>query len=154
MWQWLITFFFGERKPKQLPQPETPQVYGDLHSILKEAIAEVDRERQEELRKLMDDKKLTNFFRSTVKGIAEKAAKDKGTSFIGSYSCEVPDKSWPVFMDIFCNTCKEMGLPITHDAEHLRIEGSQVRNFFEKISPSPVDIDERTRALLRQGPYR
>lgn len=131
-----------------------PTAEPELHTFLRDAIIEADRQRQEDLRNLLDDKKLRGYFQTTIKAIAEKAVKDNGTCFLGSYTCNVPEGCWFTFMEVFCKTCREMGLAMSHDGQHIRMEVGPVKKFFEQTSPSPVDVDERVRAMLRQGPYR
>jgi hypothetical protein len=125
-----------------------------LHELFHGAIVDADKQRQDDLQKLMDNSKLRSYFASTIKAMAEKAMVDSGTCFIGSYGAGVPSKSFSVFMEIFCKTAKELGLKCSPDGEMLRFDAADVRGYLERHSPSRVNVDERVREMLRTGPYR
>lgn len=161
MWQWLTTFFFGERRAKQLPaadvHDESPIVQSAvlLDDIFLEAIQESHEEVYKLEYELLNDNKLRTYIKNAVKEMNVGVNKDSYEFIlIHPHDCGVNSKVWTPFAQIMIRLCKSIDLPATDEGSYLKVMKKDVRKAFGALKKQVIDIDERTRAMLSQGIYR
>ena len=134
---------------------KTEPINDDPGSI-KEIIRQVLQETAEE-EKMVDLSavQLRKWFRETMKYAM------KGESSLISYSnISCPKRSFHTFVKILCKACKEIGITMTDYKAtdgltvYIKYDLDQVRSELEMLFVPNIDIDEKVRAMLHDGPYR
>jgi hypothetical protein len=157
-WNWL-RILFGIR-PKELPAP----IHGEslpelppapLNDVFLEAIQESYDETYRLELELLNDAKLREYIKNTVKAMSRGLTKDSyDFILIHPSDAKINDKIWHPFAKIMIQLCAEIGIKAKDETSYLNVDKKQVREAFEKLKKQVIDIDERTRAMLSQGIYR
>lgn len=162
-------FFFFWRKKEAAPIHEPPalpvavavtyQVPGDdsksLNDIFLDAIQEVHEEQYEVERELLNDKKLLDYIKRSIKEIKKDLTGDSHT-FIHFYPHDInmDSRIWAPFSKILIELFKTIDIPVEHKGSYLYMEKSHVSKAFDALKKQIIDIDERTRTMLSTGIYR
>jgi len=160
---WLLRLFgLG---PKELPRAPihepAPAAYIEpptvplLSDIFREAIQETHDEINQLERELLDDVKLRQYIKNTVRAMTLGLNKDSyDFILIHPSDAKISDKIWRPFAQIMVKLCAEIGIHAKDEATYLNVDKKEVRKAFTNLKKQVVDIDERTRAMLSQGIYR
>jgi len=152
-------------KEKQLPPPgheepiyELPGAYTTpvpLDDVFLEAIQEsYDEEYKLELQ-LLNDAKLRQYVKNSVKAMTSGLTKDSyDFILIHPSDAKIDAKIWKPFAQILIALCKEIGLPAEAESGYINVKKKDVKKAFDNLKKQVIDIDERTRAMLSQGIYR
>jgi hypothetical protein len=142
-----FTDLFGK---KEDPTPES------LSAMFVDSVKEVHAEQRKLERELNDNAKLSKLIRKTIRAMVDEEAKGDTYSFIHVHHFQIGVKEtvFQVYARIFSGVAKELGLPVEIEKGYIRVQKRDLREAFEKLRSSEVDIDERTRAMLSQGIYR
>lgn len=142
-----FTNLFGK---KEEPTPES------LITMFMDSVKEVHGEQRKLEQELNDNAKLSRLIKKTIRAMVEEEAKNDSYSFIHIHHFQIGVKEpiFQVYARIFSGVAKELGLPVEIEKGYIRVQKRDLREAFEKLRNSEVDIDERTRAMLSQGIYR
>lgn len=144
-------------KKVEVPAPihELPAAPVPLNDVFLEAIQEsYDAQYKLEL-ELMNDAKLREYIKNTVKAMVNDLEYDR-YDFIMLYphDAKISPHIWEPFAKIMSELCKTIDLPTELRDGHLYAKKSDVKRAFNALKVRVIDIDERVRAMLSQGIYR
>lgn len=142
-----FTDLFGK---KEEPTPES------LSSMFVSSVQKVQSEQRKLEQELNDNAKLAKLIKKTIHAMVEEEAKNDTYSFIHIHHFQIGLKEpvFQIYARIFKGVAKELGMPVELEKGYFRVQKRDLRETFEKLRDSGVDIDERTRAMLSQGIYR
>jgi len=141
-----------EPGPAAYIEPPTAPLLSD---IFREAIQETHDEINQLERELLDDVKLRQYIKNTVRAMTLGLNKDSyDFILIHPSDAKISDKIWRPFAQIMVQLCAEIGIKAKDETTYLNVDKKEVRKAFANLKKQVVDIDERTRAMLSQGIYR
>lgn len=128
--------------------------YVDASNILKDALQEIDQEKNKEEKELLKDKKLKIYLKNCFKVIIKKHTTTSSSFCISYMDVGIVEKYFPAFRRIFETTANSIGLKIDRNGEYIYVNSKDVKNLLEKMNHQSIDIDEKIREMLQTGPYR
>jgi len=127
-------------------------------NIFKEAAREALQKYHQQELELLDDEKLCEYIKDTVKYLVNDLVTNASSVniLVGQVRVpKIPKAAWNTFALIFCKLCKELGIEIaSFTGDYIHVDKCSFEKFINSLKEDYIDIDERVRAMLSTGPYR
>lgn len=152
---WFLRLLGFKKVEAPAPIHELPAAPVPLNDVFLEAIQETYDEQYKAELELMNDSKLREYVKNTVKAMSRGLTKDSHNFILLHASdAKIDEKAWRAFAKIMVRLCEEIGLPAKDEGGYINVNKKDVAKAFENLRKQVIDIDERTRAMLSQGIYR
>ncbi len=174
MWAWLKNLMSSKDivvvKTKELPEtghpyrlpgveptwyppvpPPPVKTESNLLGIIRGAVEELAEEQVKLQQKHLNNDLMRVYFQKAMKTIISKLNRDDYDFVLVHQSdVNIPSEAFPLFMQIFCKACKQIGIEAKPDASYVNVDKASVKKLIKTIpTQTPrIDIDERVRAML------
>lgn len=140
-----------------MPIPTSP--YDHLKCTLFDAFKEFNEENSKREQELLNDEKLTDYFKAAFKCLVGKTPLSSGNILFGYEDIKINFNSWQAFTHIFKGVCKELNIEAStpcgdRAGDYIFVSHKSLMKAVEKFNCSFIDVDDRIRSFLYKGPYR
>lgn len=138
-------------------QDAKDEVGQDLRQVFLEAAKQAAEERAALEKELLNNGKLQQYLRSTIKYIASELLKQDSYDFmlVGYSNCGVAASVFDDYAAIFLKIAKEFGIEATISGNYIKVDKASVKKALSELMPPTPPLDmEKLRGVLRTGPYR
>lgn len=138
-------------------QDAKEDVANDLRNVFLEATKQAAVERAQLEAQLLNNGKLAEYLRSTIRHLASELLKHDTSEeiLLGHYDCKVPESVFADYCELFLKIGKEFGLGVRLSGKYIWINRASAKKILSNLMPDTPRPDmEKLREVLRQGPYR